>query len=142
MTKKKKLDIAEPLNAVNRGDTSWFASLEEDERKRKSLSPYVLFYFMKGAKQHRPAHTILTNEFVNTYLFNLQNHPLLLYKLIVAANAGIGKDHYQFSKPPHKKLTEAERSIASYYQCSMTEARDIMELLTTEEIKSVQEKYK
>lgn len=143
MTQKKARtnDIGTVLNRVNDGDLGYFTELQNNEERRKELSPFVLFYYVKGAQQNHAIHTTITNEMVNPYLFELGAHPLLLYKLIVAANSGIDKTRYQFQRPNQKPATKAEKAVVRHFDCSLREARDTINVIDADELKQIKEIY-
>jgi len=139
---KYQNDIHQVLRQVNQGNTLYFNELQDSEERRKALSPFVVFHFLAGARDHRAAHVVMTNDQVNPYLFSLSQHPLLLYKLMTSANCGIGdNDQYQFSKPRQDTITITERLIARHFGCSIREARDIMTLIDKKELDQIKDMY-
>jgi len=142
-TKKKQqnIDMGEVLRKVNSGDLTYFETIQNDEVKRKKLSPFILFYYMKGAQKNKAAHTILTNDRVNPYLFHLGAHPLCLYYLIVAANSGIDNGRYTFHRPNQKPATKDEKAVMWHFVCSLSEARDTIKVIDQAELDHIKDLY-
>ena len=127
----KKVDIFKALNKMNHQDYWWFLNLDEEEVK--SLSPYVLMLWSKGAKENRPYHIIFTNQFVNPFVFHFNDHPKLLYCLLCVANGGIDQTKYEFKKP---QKAEKQQYVNTLIQegYGSHEARDLVELIPEDEL--------
>lgn len=137
--KSYKVDIHKLFGHINDNDTEHFNKLTEEEIK--AVSPYVIQRWMFGAHSNNEIHTILTDEYVNPYVFSLQHHKLLLCKLLCVANGEIDNTRYSFVKPGRRKKDNSAQLVARHYQCSIKEAYDIMELIGEDGLKELEEIY-
>ncbi len=134
-----KADLFKFFDEMNKGNFSYVDSLSDDEVK--SLSPFVLLMWMHGAQQNKVLHTLLTDWYCNVRVFSLSKHPRLLLKLFVAANGDIDSTRYKFKKSTGNEATKNAKAVAGYYQCSLSEAKDYLRILTKEDVKEIVEIY-
>lgn len=127
------------LRKMNEGDFRYVDRMGEEETKK--LSPFVLLMWCNGAERSAPEHTVLTNTYVNEYVFPLGRHPKLLHKLFVAANGGVSNTRYKFKKSVTKEEVETIRAISYYYQCSYREAKDYASILKEKDIEEMKKIY-
>ena len=127
------------LNKVNKGDCSAVDRLDDDDVKK--LAPLVVQMWVHGSQTNTAEHVILTDTYCNPYIFKLYKHPRLLLKLIVHANSGMGDTRYKFVKSVTKEETSVYKLIARHYDCGIREAKDIKNMLPTEEIDYIKELY-
>lgn len=141
MAKKNyKVDIFKAFEQINKENYDYFNHLSDEETKE--LSGYVLMRWMVGAAKNNEIHTILTNEYMNPYVFTLQKHPVLIYKLCIAANGGIDNTHYKFKKKPAPAKEDLlVSSVMWYYTCNVDEAKQYKELLSDDDLKEIKEAY-
>ena len=143
MAKKKNysIDIFDVFSKINKENYDFFNHLTEQQIK--DMHPYVVMRWMVGANNNNEIHTLLTNQYVNPYVFSLQKHPILLYKLAVASNGGIDDTRYSFAKKPSEKGThKLSEAIMQHFHCNEDEACDrlaIMDESSIEEIKQIYE---
>ena len=67
--KEKKVDIFKLFGKMNSEDYAWVMALTDDELK--TVSVYVLLMWIHGVDRNESAHLILTNQYVNQYVFHL-----------------------------------------------------------------------
>lgn len=125
------------FDAVDRGDFSFIDKMTDDEVKE--ISPYVLLGWFNGAKREKNVHTVLTDVYCNEMVFPLGKHPRLLLNLFMSANCDISRGGYKFVKSVSKKESKRLHSIARYYDCTVTEAKDYIQLLDDKEIKIIEQ---
>lgn len=75
-----KLDIFKVLSEIDKGNISFWQSLNDEEKK--GFYPLIVMRWMSGTSD--TAQTIALNEFANRLIFPLAKHPELLYKIFVA----------------------------------------------------------
>ena len=129
--------LFEYFDAVDRGDFSFIDTLSDDDIK--DISPYVLLGWFNGAKSDRNIHTVLTDVYCNEYVFPLSKHPRLLLNLFMSANCNISRSGYKFAKSVTKKETKLVKTIAGYYQCSIRDAKDYLDILDDSDIKKIEQ---
>lgn len=130
-----EIKIFDVLKEINRGNTGYIDKLSSEELK--SIKPYVLMLWIKGAQDNPDAHTILTNLMVNSYIFSLGNHPKLLFKLLCVANGGYDNTKFYWK---HKKKSSSnfrETVIEDYYDYNSKEAKDAVLCLSDETIQEI-----
>lgn len=133
-----KADLFKFFDEMNAENYGYIDTLEDDEVK--ALSPYVLLMWMHGAQYNKEVHVLLTDWYCNSKVFSLSNHPRLLLKLFVAANGG-DTTRYKFKKSTGNEATKTAKAIASYYECSLSEAKDYMRILSKEDVKEITTVY-
>lgn len=135
---KYKVDLFEALNKINIGDIDWFDNLTEEEVK--SLSPYIMLLWIKGAQKNNLAHIIMTNEYSNPFIFNLdKNHRKLLYKLLCYSNNFNDKTRYNFRKSDKKQINI--NAISWYYQENREKSKEIFHLLSEKDMSEILDLY-
>lgn len=127
------------LKEMNKGNYRYIDTMSEDETKK--ISPFVLLMWCNGAESAPEVHTVLTDTYVNEYVFSLAKHPKLLHKLFFAANEGMGNTRYKFKKTATKDDMKQLKAICYYHQCSEREARDYMKILTKSDLKHLLDIY-
>lgn len=135
MSKEKKVDIFKLFGKMNNEDYAWVMALTDDELK--TVSVYVLLMWIHGVDRNESAHLILTNQYVNQYVFHLQKHNRLLLLLMFAVNSGMGSPRYQFKKSVTKQETKSIKAIASFYNCTYDDAKGYADILSADEIKEM-----
>ena len=101
------------------------------------LPVYLLLLWMRGASADNEAHYFLSNEYVNPYVFSLQKHDKLLYKLLCIANGGYGHPRFRFVKNNNEMDKDLIAKVARQYTCSINEAIDYIGLLSDEELERI-----
>jgi hypothetical protein len=127
------------FDAMNAENYDYVDSMTDEEVK--ALSPFVLLMWANGAVDNPHIHTILTDTYVNPYVFSLSKHPRLLLKLMVTANGGIDRTRYKFKKSVTKEQSNLIKIIAEHYQCGYNEAKEIKELLSKDDLKELESLY-
>lgn len=135
--RKFKVNLFNIFKHITSNNTNYFNSLTEDEKKE--LSPYVMQRWMIGASDNSYMHIILTNSYLNPYVFSLCGHDVLLFKLCTVANGGYGHTRFKFQKPSRTKISFELRTIMQYYNCNHDEAKGIVKLLSHEDIQDIKE---
>lgn len=125
-------DLFAFMKAMNNGDFSFVDNMTDEEVKK--ISPYVLLMWVAGAQSNESIHLAVTNAFVNPYVFSLNKHPRLLLKLFISANCDIGNTRYKFIKSGASEKSTVIKQIADYYGLTYSQARDIMQLLSEENL--------
>jgi hypothetical protein len=134
---KPKTDIFVILNKISSGDTNYIDTLSEEELK--SISPYVIQMWIKGADSNLDARMVLTNELVNKYVFSLADHKKLLYKLLCVANGYGDNPYYKFKKKKESSCNNLINLIAEYYKQPLQHAKDSLKLLSIDSIVEIAE---
>lgn len=133
MSGKNKVNIFDALNRLTAGDFEWFLSL--DDEQVKGLPPYVLMLWVQGAQENTEYHTILTNLYVNSFVFGLGKHPRLSYLLLCVAN-NLGRTRFDWLVKKAKK-PKAIDIIMRYYCYSEPEARQVVRFFDDEGIRQM-----
>lgn len=133
-------DIFGFLNAVNRGDFGFVDDLTDEDAKK--LSPFVLLMWMNGAQSNTDIHVIVTNSFVNPFVFSLYKHHKFLLKLLIAANSNIDNARYKFVKSgAASEKGSLVSKVALHYNCGLDHAKDILKMLADADIKELEDLY-
>ena len=128
-----KVDIRKLLNDMAGGKMSAIDKLSEEELK--SVSPYVLQMWIKGADSNVNYRMVYTNAFANHYMFALGHHPKLLYKLLCYANDLNESTRFYFQKRTKAKSTNfTVGTLMKFYEMDERHAIDIMPILTSHEV--------
>lgn len=126
-----KLDIFDLLSKISSSKSGdIYSSLSNDERK--GFAPLVVMRWLTGTSDERQI--MLTNEFVNPYVFPLAKNPHLLMKLMQATNSKTGKRYQWLGIKSKKKNNETLKVISEFYGMSMREVRLLNPLPSEDEI--------
>lgn len=110
------------------------------DEELKSVSPYVLQMWAKGADNNLDDRITLTNEFANPYMFSLGDHPKLLFRLLCYSN-GFGVDtRFHFKKK--NKINSRNfitKTLMKYYEYDERHAIDVIPLLSKDDIMTIGE---
>lgn len=131
-------DIFKLFERTSVEDYSFIDSLSEDEIKK--IGVYTLTMWAHGATKNNMVHTVLTDAHFNEYVFSLSKHPRLLLKLWMFANSG-DNTKYKFVKSVTNEQTKLYRMIARHYNCGIREAKEIVHLLSEDDIKELNTIY-
>ena len=137
--KERTVDIFHLFGKMNTADYDWVMNLSDEELK--SVSVYVLLMWVCGVDRDQATHLILTNQYVNHYVFHLQRHSRLLLLLMFVCNGEMGNPRYQFRKSVTKQETKSIKAIAKFYDCTYDDAKGYLELHSPEEVKEMCEIY-
>jgi len=132
-----KLNIFSILNGISQGDMNLVDELSPEELKE--LSPYVLQMWIKGADSNLDARMVLTNDFVNKYIFSLADHKKLLYKLLCVANGYGDNPYYSFKKKTQQTTSNLIKLLMDYYKVNQQHAQDSLQLLSIDDILEIAE---
>ena len=134
------MNIHHVLNRINEEDYDFFLNMTDEEVK--DLSPYVLALWLRGANNNRWAHTLLTDQYLNRNLFTLNRFPRLLYCLACYANGNIDDTRYSFHKDQKEHKSNHLKLVCREYSCNESAASMYIKLLSDDDIKELEEKYK
>ena len=134
-TVNKKIDIFEVLNNISLNNTTYIDKFSDEDLK--SLSMYVVQLWIKGATTDRSTRNLLTNEYVNQYVFSLSKHPKLLYKLLCAANGFGKKAFFKFEKKKTISKKNTIELLVKAYDMSFKDASNSLSLFTVKDIEEI-----
>lgn len=129
--KKRLLDIFEVLSNIDNKNVDYYDNLSDEQKK--AFAPIVIAQWMCCSKSE--IQTILTNEFVNKYIYSLYKHPELLYKLMTCCSMGV-RQFYKWNKV-EKQTSNFPKSIELIKKCmsySTKQAIAVLPLISSEEI--------
>jgi len=133
-----KVDIFKLLNGIASNKMDALDNLSEEELK--TVSPYVLQMWIKGADNNLENRLVLTNEFANQYMFPLGDHPKLLYRLLCYSNDFDEETKFYYQKKKKIKTHNFTlKTLMKYYGYDERHASDIIPLLSAEDILSIGE---
>jgi hypothetical protein len=129
-TKKYKLDIFLVLNQLNKKNYEFYSNLEEEERK--GFIPLVTTRWQSGTSD--PAQIVMLSEFVNPFIFTLNKHPDLLYKLMTICTVKPQKYKWMKVKSTSHKHKHSIKVICNHYGYSTQQANEVYSLLSNDTI--------
>ena len=132
MAKEYKVDIFKLMHSISNGDMDIIDSYSEDELK--TISPYVISMWMKGADNNVDLRSILMNDYLNKYMFSLGNHKKLLFKLLCISNNIDPNTRYSFKNKLKKTASKLTKLVAQFHNCSDKHADDIINFLTEDDV--------
>ena len=133
--KKHKIDLFEVLNNISLNNLEYIDKFSDEELK--ALSMYVVQLWIKGATTNKEVHFLLTNEYVNPYVFELAKHPKLLYKLFCASNGYGEKEYFKFNKKKEISNKKSIELISIAYDMSFNDAKNSVELFNIDDIEEL-----
>lgn len=127
-----KLNIFRVLGHINKKDRQFYQTLTEQEQK--AFAPLTVQRWLSGIDD--PAQIIFLNELVNPYVFSLQKHKNLLYKLMTICTDG---HQVRYSYPKNKSakgsnLLTVIQVVKDYFNYSTKDAFITLPLLSDEDI--------
>lgn len=136
-----KFDIFSILNEIKNNNKSFYDNLGEEEKK--SISPYVLMLWCRGINTNPALHTILLNEYVNPFVFSLQKHPSLVWRLLCEASYDEKSTRFAWIKKGSKKgnCPTSTKLIMTHYVYNENHAQDVLTLLDLNDILCIAEDY-
>ena len=126
---KYKFNIFDLLARIDNKEYNYYSELNEQDQK--SIAPLVLMRWLSGVKDERQV--MLLNEFVNPMVFNIHQHPDLLWKLLCVCSSG-RRTRYKWNKLENKSSNLAIEVVKRYFSYSTREASDSIKLLLPEDI--------
>lgn len=139
----RKLDIFRVLDNVDNRRYDFFDSLDEDEKK--AFIPFIIMRWMSGATDQGGLHSYylqVTNELVNKHLWDMQDHPELLWKLMAACGAGKSKRHQWIKGPARGAKSKIDEVIKILFpSANKTEIRIIRQQLDEKSFQRLLQDY-
>lgn len=133
--KNYKLDIFKVLSRIDNSDFNFIDKLTEDELK--SFAPFVVQNWLYGSYDNKEIRTVLLNELTNNFVFSLQQHPKLLYKLF-CVSSGFGETRHFYPKAIVKESkSNSVKLLMEHYTINKREAMDMLPLYNEESIREV-----
>jgi hypothetical protein len=130
--KEYKLDIFQVLNQIDRQNSFFYNDLTEDEQK--SFIPFTTMRWMTGTSS--AYQVMLVNELVNPFVFSLNGHKDLIFKLMTICTSGKSQ-RYKWNKTVSKKTSSTPHILAvvkDFYNYNTLQATDVMGLLSKDDI--------
>lgn len=134
---KHKLDIFQLLKHINNKDINFYDDLKEEEQK--GFFPLVVMRWLSGTRSEDQINRI--NLLVNPMVFSIHKHPKLLYYLMTICSSG-SQQRYVWNKKESKKSSSTPITISiisQYFEYSYADAKEILDLLSKENIISYAE---
>lgn len=130
MAKDFALDIWQLLKNIDKKNYDYYDSLTQDQKK--AYAPFVAMRWHTGTQDRRQV--LLNNELVNKYVFNIGNHPGLLYRLQCVASQGQPQRYSWLSGSKANKKQKGLEIICQHQDISMKEAKESYHLFSAEDI--------
>lgn len=126
-----KLDIFAVLAALDKKDVDFYSNLSAEEQK--SIQPFVLMRWLSGT--YNKQQVFLLNEVVNPYMFSLNNHKDLMWKLMTICTSG-KPQRYFWNKPEIKgsSTPTAVKVIQQYFGYNSKDADQALKMLQPDDI--------
>lgn len=130
-TMTNKLELSDILSALDKKDIHYFSQLTVDEQKQ--IQPFVLMRFLTGT--YNKEQVVVVNEFVNPYVFNMNNHKDLLWKLLTVCTTG-KQQRYFWNKPLLSRSTKptAINIIQEYFGYNKQDAMSASTILSSDDV--------
>ena len=97
--KKEVLPLKRVLDALDRNDSDFYSSLNEEEQK--AFSPWLIMRCASASVDYPEHYLVMVNDLVNVNFDVISKHPDLFWRLI--SLSGVGKPTYHpFIRPPKK----------------------------------------
>lgn len=126
---KHKFNIFDILDHINNKEYDYYSNLSELDQK--AIAPLVLMRWMSGVKDQQQI--MILNEFVNSMVFNIHQHPDLLWRLMCVCSPG-KRTRYSWLKNQKKGNNISIQVVKKYFNYSSKEANDALALLTIDDV--------
>ena len=124
---KERLDIFEVLREINNKNYKYLDTL--DDNLKKSFTPYVVFQWLQSTDE---PNQILVLNHISPMIFDLQDHPELLFKLFCISSMN-KYTRYSWIFPKATKDDSID-ILSQYLECSPRNAKEYKELYTKDDI--------
>jgi len=139
----RKLDIFRVLDNIDRRQYDFYDSLDEDEKK--AFVPFIITRWMSGATDQGGLHSYylhVTNELVNKHLWQLSDHPELIWKMMASCGAGKTKRHQWIKGPSRKSKSKVDEMLKTLFpSANTTEIRIVRSQLDEKTFQSLLQAY-
>ena len=142
MAKKPAIDIKDLTKNIDIGNTGYYDTLIEDQKK--DFSPWLAMRWASSVadKKNAPHYLTMVNDFCNVDFSVLSKHPKLFWKLL--SIAGVGKSQYHQWVPPGKKAKKSkiQEFLAKIHPTYKLEDLEMIEKVNTvDELKTLAVNY-
>jgi hypothetical protein len=127
---KERLDIFEVLREINNKNYNYLDTI--DDNLKKSFTPYVVFQWLQSTDD---SNQVLVLNHISPMLFDLQDHPELLFKLFCISSMN-KYTRYSWIFPKSTKDDTLE-ILGKYLECSKRVATEYKEFYTIDDIKKM-----
>jgi len=127
---KERLDIFEVLREINNKNYNYLDGI--DDNLKKSFTPYVVFQWLQSTDD---SNQVLVLNHISPMLFDLQDHPELLFKLFCISSMN-KYTRYSWIFPKSTKDDTLE-ILGKYLECSKRVATEYKEFYTIDDIKQM-----
>lgn len=124
---KERLDIFEVLREINNKNYKYLDTL--DDNLKKSFTPYVVFQWLQSTDE---PNQILVLNHISPMIFDLQDHPELLFKLFCISSMN-KYTRYSWIFPKATKDDSID-ILSQYLECSPRNAKEYKEFYTKDDI--------
>ncbi len=127
----KKLDIFAILAALDRKDVDFYSNLTPAEQK--TIQPFVLMRWLTGTYNKRQV--FLINELINPYVFSMNDHKDLLWKMLTMCTTG-KPQRYVWNKPGARGSASptAIKIIQQYFGYNSRDSAQTLKLLSHDDV--------
>ena len=124
---KERLDIFEVLREINNKNYKYLDTL--DDNLKKSFTPYVVFQWLQSTDE---PNQILVLNHISPMIFDLQDHPELLFKLFCISSMNkYTRYSWIFAKATKDDSIDI---LSQYLECSPRNAKEYKEFYTKDDI--------
>lgn len=131
----EKLDVFDVIKRIDDRDIEFVESLIDNQIK--TLPPFLLMKWLASTDSEFQLQFI--NNTLNVIVFDMYNHPKLLYKIAIAVSDGNQKRYKWKALKKSKLFTNSVKIIKEHYLCSEKEAREYLKFLTKDDILEIAE---
>jgi hypothetical protein len=115
---KYKLDLFRLLEAADRRDAGFFARLSEEERKEFATNAYMIMRWLSAVVPDGSTselYLLLSNELVNRNVWQLRDHPELLWLLMSRVGIGRKQRHKWIGAPKRRRADKINQFMMQWH---------------------------
>lgn len=144
MAEKKppQIPISTMMKALDQGNTSFYDSLNKDQRK--AFSPWLAMRWASNVRSndYAPYYIMMTNEWCNVDFATTSKHPELFWKLLTLSGLGPVQDHKFISPPKKAKKSKVQKFLSDIYPSYSPRDIEMLEKINTlDEIKELAQSH-
>lgn len=128
--KKEEIPLFPMLNALDKGDKSFYSNLSPAQQK--GFTPWLAMRWLSSAEGRNAEHYLLmTNDLVNDEFTSLSKHPELQWKIMSLCGVGTVQKHAWIAPGKKKGKNKVQAALSKLFPRLKSDELEVMEKIYT-----------